>query len=329
MPYLWPTIFLSAVTAIVPAQDKKAVPGMPFGPITRADFDHLQAFAEANGFDLEGELARVYGVDKKTSAEALAHVFRFSLSMKEFNQDARAYGTLISISLDRIGEPYGVDYYAQILERQPAEVQQRIRDFLFYPSSVLPAQDRDEALSMLHQIYPSLFPKGYQFAQNDALFVLRDYLPDFRFTITQADGTRDLLISLANISKDQQGFVDSLSNPVPPFAFRCQFAKRDPQGAVSSLSEEFTLNTREEHNPFPPAPLSTLAPGEGRKKIIPGQSLAPRVAHALTLAPKAGHYDSIRFLLSVSVNDQLSRFIQAKSPFLNLADYVELPDSKM
>lgn len=148
MPHLLPTIFTLAVTAIVPAQDKKAVPGMPFGPIIDADFDHLETFAQTNGFDLKGELSRVYGDDKKISADALGRVFGFSLSLRAFNQDARAYGTLISISLDRIGEPYGVDYYVKIVERQPANVQQRIRDFLFYPSSVLPAQDRDEAQGM-------------------------------------------------------------------------------------------------------------------------------------------------------------------------------------
>lgn len=325
MTHLLPTIFLLAVAAIVPAQDKKAAPGMPFGPITDADFDHLQAFARKTGFDLKGELARVYGDDKNISADALGRVFGFSLSLKDFNQDARAYGTLISISLHRIGEPNGVDYYVKILEKQPGNVQQRIRDFLFYPSSVLPAQDRDEAQSMLHEAYPTLFPEGFKFADKDTLFVLRDYLPDFSFTVMPARGTKDLMVSLANVSKNEQEFVDSFSQPVPQFAFRCQFGKRDSKGAVLSLSEEFTLNTRQEHNPYPPAPLSTLPPGDNRKKIILRGSLIPRVMHALTLAPKDGHYDSVRFLLSVSVNSQLTRYIQAKSPFVNLADYVEVP----
>ena len=213
MTHLLPTIFLLAVAAIVPPQDKKAVPGMPFGPITAAEFDHLQAFAQATGFDLQGELARVYGGDKKISADALGRVFAFSLSFKAFNQDARAYGTLISISLDRIGEPYGVDYYVKILERQPASVQQRIRDFLFYPSSLLPAQERDEAQSMLHKAYPTLFPDGFKFADKDTLFVLRDYLPDFSLTIVQAGRTKDLTVSLVNISKDSQEFVDLFSDP--------------------------------------------------------------------------------------------------------------------
>ena len=325
MTHLLPTIFLLAVAAIVPPQDKKAVPGMPFGPITAAEFDHLQAFAQATGFDLQGELARVYGGDKKISADALGRVFAFSLSFKAFNQDARAYGTLISISLDRIGEPYGVDYYVKILERQPASVQQRIRDFLFYPSSLLPAQERDEAQSMLHKAYPTLFPDGFKFADKDTLFVLRDYLPDFSLTIVQAGRTKDLTVSLVNISKDSQEFVDLFSDPVPQFAFRCQFGKRDSNGEVSSLSDEFTLNTRQEHNPYPPAPLSTLPPGGSRKKIILRGSLIPRVAHALAVAPEGVHYDSVRFLLSISLNDQLTRYIQAKSPFVNLADYVEVP----
>ena len=325
MSHLLPIILTLAVTAIVPVQDKKAVPGMPFGSITDADFDHLQAYAQTTGFDLKGELSRVYGNDKKISADALGRVFGFSLSLKAFDQDARAYGTLISISLDRIGEPYGVDYYVKILERQPPDVQQRIRDFLFYPSSVLPTPDRDEAQGMLHKAYPTLFPISFKFAHNDTLFVLRDYLPDFSFTIMQARETKDLAVSLVNISEEEQEFVDSLSDPVPQFGFRCQFGKRDSRGAVSSLSEEFTLNTRQEHNPSPPAPLSTLPPGANRTKNILRGILIPRVAHALALAPKDGHYDSVRFLLSVSVNSQLSRYIQARSPFVSLTDYVEVP----
>ena len=263
----------------------------------------------------------MYGDDKKVSADALGRVFGFSLALKAFNQDARAYGTLISISLDRIGEPFGVDYYVKILEKQPASVQQRIRDFLFYPSSVSPAQGRDGAQGMLRKAYPMLFPEDFKFAQNDPLFVLRDYLPDFSFTITQLENTKDLIVSLTNVSNVQQQFVDAFRDSVPQFAFRCQFGKRNSRGEVSSLSEEFTLNTRQEHNPYPPAPLSTLLPGDNRKKIILRANLIPRVVHALALAPKNASYDSVRFLLSVSVNDQYTRFVQAKSPFVDLADY--------
>ena len=323
MTHFAPTIVLIAATAIVPAQDKKAEPGMPFGPISDADFAHLQAFAETTGFDLKGELSRMYGGEKKVAEEALGRVFRFSLSFKTFDQDARAYGTIISISLDRIGEPFGVDYYVRILERQPANVQQRIRDFLFYPYSILPAQDRDEAQADLHKAYPTLFREDYKFARGDSLFVLRDYLPDFSFTITQAGNTKDLIVSLTNISKVNQEFVDAFVDPVPQFAFRCQFAKRNSQGEVSSRSEEFTLNTREEHNPYPPAPLSTLPPGDNRKKIILRESLVPRVTHALTLVSPNANYDAVRFLLSVSVNKRLTRFVTARSPFFDLADYVK------
>jgi hypothetical protein len=317
------TIFLVAVTAMVHAQEKNAVPGMPFGPVSDADLDHLQEFAETTGFDLKGEISRVYGRDKKIDEEALGRVFKFSLSLKTFDQNARAYGHIIFISLDRIGEPFGVDYYVKILERQPANVQQRIRDFLFYPYSTLPTQDRAEAQDGLHKAYPTLFREDFKFAFGDSLFVLRDYPPDFSFTIIQEAKTKDLIVSLANVSKVKQEFVDSFSTPMPEFAFRCQFGKRNSKGAVSSRSEEFTLNTRQEHAPYPPAPLSTLRPGDNRKDVILRGSLIPRVVHALTLVPTNANYDSVRFLLSVSVNTQLTRFIAAKSPFLDLADYVK------
>jgi hypothetical protein len=248
------TILFVGMTVASYAREKDPPPGMPFGSISDADFDRLQEFAKTNGFDLKADMARVYCCEKKIDEEALGRVFQFSLSLKTFDQHARAYGQIIFNSLDRVGEPLGVEYYAKILERQPRKVQQRIRDLLFYPYSTLPTQDRDEAFDGLHKVYPTLFREDYKFARGDSLFVLRDYPPDFSFTIIQDRKTKDLMVSLANISKVKQEFVNSLSSSVPHFAFRCQFGKRNSTGDVSSLSDEFTLNTRQEHNPAPPAP---------------------------------------------------------------------------
>jgi hypothetical protein len=66
-----------------------------------------------------------------------------------------------------------------------------------------------------------------------------------------------------------------------------------------------------------------LSPGGDRKNVIFRGNVIPRVGHALTLAPPEMNYDSVRFLLSVSVNDHFTRFIAAKSDFFDLADYVK------
>jgi hypothetical protein len=300
---------------------ENATRGMPFGPITDADLDHLQQFAKKAGFDLKAEMERVYCCDKKIDEDALARVFNFSLSLKVFDKNARAYGQIIFSSFLRIGEVLGVDYYTKILDRQPPNVQQRIRDFFFFPYSTRPANEREQAIADVREAYPTLFPKDFQFARGDSLFVARDYPIIFSFTITQDTKTKDLIACIVNVSPIKQEFLNSLSDPAPPFAFRCQFAKREPTGGVSSISEELTLNTSSEHNPIPPVHLSTLAPGDKRASVISREALVPRVLHALTLAPPNDDYDSVRFIISLCLDDHYERFIAAKSPFLDLADY--------
>lgn len=159
-------VALLAACGLVRAQDD----GMPFGPIGDADIDRLQEFAKKFDFDLKGEMARVYCCEKKVDEDALARVFIFSRQFNVLDKNARTYGQIIYSSLLRIGEVAGVDYYVKILDRQPPDVQQRVRDFLYYPNLKIPKEHRKKAEEETSRAYPTLFPKGFQFGRNDPIF---------------------------------------------------------------------------------------------------------------------------------------------------------------
>lgn len=130
------------------------------------DIDRLQEFALKRGFDLKAEIARVYG-DKKVDEDALGRVFIFSRQFNALDKNARTYGQIIYSSLLNIGEHIGVPAYAKIIDRQPSDVQQRVRDFLWYP--VWHTEHKQNG-GELEIVYPGPFPKSYQFGHDDPIF---------------------------------------------------------------------------------------------------------------------------------------------------------------
>jgi len=140
--------------------------GMPFGQIGDADVDRLAEFAKKSGFDLKPEMERVY---KKDEA-ALARLFKCSLAFKTLDANARTYGQIIHSSLLNLGEAIGVDAYVKILDRQSPQVQQRVRDFLYYPMLRVPKEHRKEVEEENSRAYPTLFPKGFEFGHDDPIF---------------------------------------------------------------------------------------------------------------------------------------------------------------
>ena len=163
-------IFLAA-TAIAAERTPGPIPdGMPFGRIEDADIDRLQKFATAHGFDLKAKMARVYG-SNGADEDALGRVFIFSQQFNALDKNARTYGQIIYSSLLNLGEHIGVPAYAKIIDRQPANVQQRIRDFLFYPTAHnVPKAHWKAILDEEGQMYPGLFPKDYEFGHTDPIF---------------------------------------------------------------------------------------------------------------------------------------------------------------
>ena len=167
-------ILLPTLVAAMTAHARTPEPifdGQPFGHISEADVDRLQQFGLTRGFDLQAEMARVYSADNKLDEEALGRVFGFSRQFNTLDGNARAYGQIIYSSLLRIGEVVGVPHYVKIIDRQPPDVQQRIRDFLFYPFTQHPKfRWSEEAQKEIRDGYPGLFPKDYQFGRDDPIF---------------------------------------------------------------------------------------------------------------------------------------------------------------
>jgi hypothetical protein len=164
-------VTLLAVTAVAAERTPGPLPdGMPFGKVEEADVDRLQDFAVKHGCDLKAEMAGVYSPDNKLDEDALGRVFALSRHFETLDKNARTYGQIIYSSLLNVGEQIGVPAYAKIIDRQPADVQQRVRDFLFYPFTRHPKFRAEDVLKECGEIYPGLFPMDFKFGRNDPIF---------------------------------------------------------------------------------------------------------------------------------------------------------------
>ncbi|HWQ09211.1 MAG TPA: hypothetical protein VN436_08895 [Holophaga sp.] len=140
--------------------------GAAFGRLTQTEVGQLFAFARASRYDLESDLKLTYAKDEA----ALGRVFAFSMQFRTLDANARTYGQFINNSFMLLVEELGLETYAAVLTGQPPEVQQRIRDFLFYPTTQVPKKQRLPAEKTLRQIYSAVFPPDYVFGQQDPIF---------------------------------------------------------------------------------------------------------------------------------------------------------------
>ena len=115
-------------------------------------------------------MARVYCCEKKIDEDALMRVFMFSRQFNTLDKNARTYGQIIYSSSLRIGEVLGIDYYVSIINRQSTDVQQRVRDFLYYPMLTVRKEQRHQVEEENSKMYPTLFPKSFQFGRDDPIF---------------------------------------------------------------------------------------------------------------------------------------------------------------
>lgn len=159
-------VVLAILALARPVQAQSSNVAAPFGQISEVDVDQLMKFGRARDFDLQPEMERIYKKDE----EALARLFRFSLKFKKFDRKARTYGQIMYSCWRKFGELYGVDLYLQVLDRQPDEVQQRVRDFLYYPLLRMPKEKRKENLEEIRRMYPRLFPTDFHFGRNNPIF---------------------------------------------------------------------------------------------------------------------------------------------------------------
>ncbi len=140
--------------------------GMPFGPIEDRHIEALARFSNGLGMDVVRDMERAYDKDE----DALAAVFRFSLKFDRLDDNARAYGQMLYSALLNLGEWWGVDTFVGVLSRQEAAVQQRVRDFLFYPATQAPKKIRRNVQREIRDSYPKLFPRGYVFGRKNPIF---------------------------------------------------------------------------------------------------------------------------------------------------------------
>jgi hypothetical protein len=140
--------------------------GEPYGHIDAQAIADVAALAESKGVDLHTEIRKAYSGDQ----EALARLFQLSSSFRNLNGSARAYGQIIYSTFLNIGESFGTTKYVAILSHQSTTVQQRVRDFLYYPIFRLPPTQRADVDAETRGAYPMLFPLEFEFGRNDPVF---------------------------------------------------------------------------------------------------------------------------------------------------------------
>lgn len=140
--------------------------GAPYGRLTDSDADTLVSVASASGLELGLTLKKVYAGDQ----DALAMILRFSSQLKTLDMPARAYGNLVYSIFVNLGEARGTDFVTSVIVLQEPAVQERIRDFLWYPIFCIPEERRAEVEQELRADHPSLWPPEFAFGEKDSLF---------------------------------------------------------------------------------------------------------------------------------------------------------------
>lgn len=141
--------------------------GMPFGEISDQDITDFFNFAKNQGIDFESAMAEVY---KTGSTNALGDVFKLSLRFTSLDQNARTYGQVVYSGFLNWGEGGQVDF-CDVMIAQPSNVQQRIRDFMFYVTlRSVPKKHLETVIKEIRGDYPELIPDGYVFGHEDPIF---------------------------------------------------------------------------------------------------------------------------------------------------------------
>jgi hypothetical protein len=155
-------LFLTMVGVAFPSEDD----GQPFGRMTEKDFAAFEKFASAHSLDVETEMKKVYSGD----SAALAAVLRFSTVFDRLDSQARAYGNLLYATFLNVVEKRGDEVFVSALAVLSESERQRARDFFYYPVRKVPKKHRSDVERETRERFPRLFPLGYQFGKNDALF---------------------------------------------------------------------------------------------------------------------------------------------------------------
>lgn len=138
----------------------------PFGHFSDSEVEQLSEFASTHDVDLQATLEKVASGDR----DALETVLRLSAEFGELGVPARLYGNLLVAIFLNLGEANGPDYFIGTMTSLKPVLQQRIRDFLWYPIFCIPDENRGHIESEYRKEFPRLWPADYVFGKDDPLF---------------------------------------------------------------------------------------------------------------------------------------------------------------
>jgi hypothetical protein len=140
--------------------------GVPYGKMSTKDVDRFLELSRSRGVDMDVEMPKAY----KGDASALSKIFSLSTGFQKMDKMTRVYGNFIfSMFLD-MGEAKGEDSFGQAVAAQPADVRQRVRDFVFHAVMQVPRRQRQELEQELRHSFPLVFPADYVYGSGDPLF---------------------------------------------------------------------------------------------------------------------------------------------------------------
>ncbi len=140
--------------------------GIPYGKMSRKDVDRFLELSRSRGVDMDVEMPKAY----KGDASALSKIFSLSTGFQKMDKMTRVYGNFIfSMFLD-MGEAKGEDAFGRAVAAQPADVRQRVRDFVFHAVTQVPRRQRQELEQELRHSFPRVFPADYVYGSGDPLF---------------------------------------------------------------------------------------------------------------------------------------------------------------
>jgi hypothetical protein len=140
--------------------------GIPYGKMSRKDVDRFLELSRSRGVDIDVEMPKAYQGD----ATALSRIFSLSTGFQKMDKMTRVYGNFIFSMFMDMGESKGEGFFGEAVAAQPAEVQQRVRDFVFHALSQVPRKERQEVEGEIRRDFPRLFPADFVHGRDDPLF---------------------------------------------------------------------------------------------------------------------------------------------------------------
>jgi len=164
-------IFLFLGCAYAAAEDQYGSMGA-YAPLfdkgfyqTKEEGEKIDRFWESTG-----KFSDELGQSTKKDLELWTRFFSASLKFDHFDSVARFYGYNVYAFLLSYHSEHKADEFAALVAQQPRDVQQRIRDFIYFDAARAPVGYRKEREKLFRTLFKMLFPPDYVFGKNDPIF---------------------------------------------------------------------------------------------------------------------------------------------------------------